>query len=516
MSRPENPVRERFEALAGPPDGDWWDVTRRVKRRTRRVAALVAVALVALLATGFGIGGTVIGLFDVHGKHIPLSSLSERDREMLVTSMCPHQEFRTAPGRAPKPTCREGEPGIEEIANDGSQAHYRIRYPWGLTCVASGPVGGRHNPAFGDSIIANLGCNAGAPGHKLVPTPARPITVDASFGSSVQRPHLRLLRLSGLAGQGVVSVGLVRKVGQPQKVSVRDNAYVFRSIPDLPWIAVAAYDRNGRQVYREALPPGVGRLPSRLESPPTKSSVWSPGPPKRPDEAPLQHSSNTDVIADVYRNGVVRLRFKSTSTEAYRRLVRTSHKSRDTAGVGCLKAAFGGGHWETIGGGANAHVGRTMGARIANYGAAIGGMPSPPFDACEISGTYGRYWNDEEGTHELVEVPFTAVGRRLLDERATARDLAYLVRSKKMHAIRLAVHRGGAAPSASELARIFGSRILPLASREGTAPNGKVGVWSDGKLIVATEQTPAGRRLYVTIDSLRIGPNNIRDLSFVY
>jgi hypothetical protein len=53
-------------------------------------------------------------------------------------------------------------------------------------------------------------------------------------------------------------------------------------------------------------------------------------------------------------------------------------------------------------------------------------------------------------------------------------------------------------------------------SRGGTAPNGKVGVWSDGKLIVASELTPGGRRLYVTIDALRIGANDIRDLSFVY
>lgn len=514
MSRPESPVRERFEALAGPPDGDWRDVTRRVKRRTRRVAALVAVALVALVATGFGIGGTVIGLFDVHGKRVPLSSLSERDREMLVTSMCPHPEFRSAPGRAPKPACREGEPTIEEIARDGSQAHYRIRYPWGLTCVASGPVGGRHDATFGDSKIATLGCNAGAPGHKLVPTPKRPITVDASLGSSAKNPRVRLLRLSGLAGRGVTSVGLVAKGGSPLKTPVRGNAYSFGSIPDRPWVAVAAYDRGGTEVYRDPLP-GVGRPVPPLTSHPAKSSVWSPGPPKRPDEAPLQHASTADAIADVYRNGVVLLRFTSPSSEAYRRLVRTSRKSSNTAGVDCLKAAFGGGRWETIGGGASAHVGRTMGAHIANVGA-MGGMPSPPFDVCQISGTYGRYWNDEEGTHELVEVPFTAIGRRLLDERATARDLAYLVRSKKMHELRLAIHRGEPAPPANELARMFGSRIVPLTSREGTAPNGKVGVWSDGKLIVATEQTPAGRRLYVTIDALRIGPNDIRDLSFVY
>ena len=514
MSRPESPVRERFEQLAGPADGDWRDVTRRVKRRTRRVAALVAVALVALVATGFGIGGTVIGLFDVHGKRIPLSSLSERDRETLVTSMCPHPEFRTAPGRAPKPACREGEPSVEEIADDGSQAHYRIRYPWGLTCVASGPVGGRHDPTFGDSMISTLGCNAGAAGHKLVPTPKRPITVDASLGSSAKNPRLRLHRLSGLAGGGVASVGLVAKAGPPLKTPVRGNAYSFGSIPDRPWVAVAAYDRGGTEVYREPLP-GVGRPAPALTSPPAKSSVWSPGPPKRPDEAPLQHASTTDAVADVYRNGVVLLRFRSTSSEAYRRLVRTSRKSSNTAGVDCLKLAFGGGRWETIGGGANAHVGRTMGAHIANVGA-MGGMPSPPFDVCQISGTYGRYWNDEEGTHELVEVPFTPIGRRYLAERATARDLAYFLRTKKLMAIRRAIHRGEVAPSADELARIFDQRVVPLANRNAVAPVGKIGVWTNGRLIVASEVTPAGRRLYVTARDVLIGVSNIRGLSLTF
>jgi hypothetical protein len=143
-------------------------------------------------------------------------------------------------------------------------------------------------------------------------------------------------------------------------------------------------------------------------------------------------------------------------------------------------------------------------------------MPSPPFDLCQVSGTYGRYWNDEEGPHEIVEVPFTAIGRRYLGERATARDLAYFVRTKKLHRIRLAIHRGEAGPTAEELARIFGPRVVPLASRQASAPPGKVGVWTDGKIIVASELTPGGRRLYVTVRDVFIGANNIRDLSLTF
>jgi hypothetical protein len=506
-------LRERFEALTGPADGDWSDVRRRVRRRTGKVVVAAAALLVALGAAGLAVGGEVIGLFDVDGTRIPLYSLSQRDQELLVTSMCPHPEIRADPGNTPKAFCREGNPTIEEIANDGLQAHYRIRYPWGLTCVASGPVGGWHDPTLGDSRITSLGCNAGAPGHRLVPTPKRPITVDASFRSSAQDPRIRLFRLSGLAGRGVTSVGLVVKSGPPLRTRIRGHAYSFGSIPARPWIAVVAYDREGTEVYREPLL-GVGRRAPISRSLPTKGSVWSPGPPKRPNEPPLQHAATPAAVADVYRNGVVEVRFTSTSSEAYGRLVRSSRASSDTAGVGCLKVAFGGGRWKSIGGGANAHVGRTMGARLGN--SPIGGMPSPPFDVCEISGTYGRYWNDEEGPHELVEVPFTAIGRRYLDERATGRDLAYFLRTKKLMAIRRAIHRGEPAPSAEELARIFGERVVPLASRKASAPAGKIGVWTNGRLIVASELTPAGRRLYVTARDVFIGANNIRGLSLTF
>jgi hypothetical protein len=58
--------------------------------------------------------------------------------------------------------------------------------------------------------------------------------------------------------------------------------------------------------------------------------------------------------------------------------------------------------------------------------------------------------------------------------------------------------------------------VVPLASRQGTGPNGKVGVWTDGKLIVASERTPSGRRLYLTLDGVRVGQNNLRDLAFVF
>jgi hypothetical protein len=510
----DGPLRERFAALGGPGDGDWGDVRRRVRRRGRRLAVLAAATIVALVAAGFGIGGDVIGLFAEHGKRVALSSFTARDRELLVESLCPRLAFAQRAGAPTQTICRDGAPTVEEIANDGVRVHWRVRYPWGVTCLASGPVGGYHDPNRGDYKIGTLGCNVGAPTRKLVPTPTRPITVDAAMGASVRHPHIRLLHVDGLAGRGVATVGLVPKTGSPLTTRVRGSAYSFRSIPDRQWVAITAYDAGGTEVYREPLA-GVGRAAPPLTAPSAKSSVWAPGPPARPSEQPLQHAATADAVVDVYRNGVVELRFTSTAGEAYRRLVRTSRYSSGTAGIDCFTVAFGAGRWETLGGGSNARVGQKMGARLRNVGA-LGGMPSPPFDACQVSGTYGRYWNDEEGTHELVEVPFNAIGRRYLDERATARDLAYFVRTRKLHRIRLAIHRGEQGPSADELARLFGPRVVPLASRNGTVPEGKVGVWTDGKIIVASELTPAGRRLYVTVRGVLIGANNIRDLSFPF
>ena len=85
-----------------------------------------------------------------------------------------------------------------------------------------------------------------------------------------------------------------------------------------------------------------------------------------------------------------------------------------------------------------------------------------------------------------------------------------------MMAIRRAIHRGEPAPSADELARTFGQRVVPLASKNAVAPVGDVGVWTNGRLIVASELTPEGRRLYVTARDVFIGANNIRGLSLAF
>lgn len=239
-----------------------------------------------------------------------------------------------------------------------------------------------------------------------------------------------------------------------------------------------------------------------------------PTPKPSPAGPPVQHATTRAASIDVYRNGTVTLQFTSASGDLYRRLA-AAEVGPEGLTIACEKVSFGGDRWRGVAGRiGNASLAPRMLARIHNP--VQGPSVPPPFDYCELGGTYGRYWNDEEGPHELVELPFTAMGRRYLDERATARDLAYFVRTKRLHRIRLAIHRGERGPSAQELARIFGPRLVPLASHDSTAPRGKVGLWTDGKLIVASELTPSGRRLYVTVRGTRIGATNIRDLAFPF
>jgi hypothetical protein len=235
---------------------------------------LVAAIAVALVVTGFGIGGQILGLFDDHGVPVPLSRLSERDRQLAVFSLCRHIELVSRPGRAPVERCRDGVPKVKEIANDGTTFYWKLTYRDGFTCLASGPVRGFRDPNRGDFKIGMLGCNVGAPTQSVVPTPKRPITTDVALELKRDETRARIERASGLAGAGIASVGLVAKDGSVLKTQVKGRTYDFgRGIPVRDWIAIAAYDSGGQEVYRE---------PVSVAPPPQPSHPSAPSPPVPP------------------------------------------------------------------------------------------------------------------------------------------------------------------------------------------------------------------------------------------
>ena len=75
-----------------------------------------------------------------------------------------------------------------------------------------------------------------------------------------------------------------------------------------------------------------------------------------------------------------------------------------------------------------------------------------PFDGCSATGKYGHTWKDAHGTHDLVEIPLTAKGRRFFAERAVARDVACLARASVFKAVRYAQRPFTSAPAAEYLA----------------------------------------------------------------
>jgi hypothetical protein len=86
-----------------------------------------------------------------------------------------------------------------------------------------------------------------------------------------------------------------------------------------------------------------------------------------------------------------------------------------------------------------------------------------------------------------------------------------------MKEIRHDLKGGATAPRAVAIAARFPTRVTALRHRGDIPPAGSVGVWSDRReTIVVEERADDGRRLYVTLDRGRIGPNNVHSLAFVF
>jgi hypothetical protein len=516
MRRP-NSVNEALERLVGSFDGEqseWDDVLERAGHRPSRrrlVPALLAASALLLaviaLVPPFGLAGRVVGLFRDEGKPVPVASLTRDDRASIVFSFCSRLELVTRPGKAPEKRCRDGEPMIEEIANNGMRLYWKITYPDGRTCLASGSVRGYRQYGGGRSHIGTIGCG----GRGLFPTTKQPITTDAAaMGFSRGDTRAKLVRLSGLAGEGVATVGLIEEDGDVLKEPVEGRTYDFGRPPDRPWTAVAAFDDSGKEVYRESLRLDVPRLPPRDAARPRRPPPI-PLPPL-PKESPLQHAEVPEATVDVYRSGLVDVRFTSTTSRAHRLLRPRSVDPRIP--VSCFNLAYGAGQWATIGSGSYGSFGRTMRAEV--IGGVRQGAASPPFDACSAAGRYGRRWNDARGMHDPLEIAFTPLGRRFFAQQAAARDLSLFMRTPEIRAVRKAMLQKGGIPSSAQIARQFPSRVVALTRRGGVPPAPNIGVWSNGKnQILAVRQAEDGRRMFVTLRSGRFGPHNLAPLGFL-
>jgi hypothetical protein len=515
---PRDVLERLVEPFDDEPD-DWAGVleraeARRALRRRFPRALVLAVALLALalaLAAPFGLAGRVIGLFKEGGKPVPVASLSPADRGALILSMCSQVELVTPAGKAPQKRCPDSDPEITEIANNGTRLYWKVVFANGTECLASGTVRGYREHGGGRSHVGMMGC---ARNSDLVPSPERPITVEAPISIGVGDSRAHLFRASGLAGEGVASVGLVEKDGDVLKTDVEGRTYDFERPPDREWDSIAAYDAAGKEVYRESL-----HLDFPIRSPIPRGPVKQPRPkplPPLPKKRPVQHGEAPGATLDVYRFGLVAVHLAKDGGPY--RLLR-SRKGDRRVSVSCAEVAYGAGRWETLGAGTTASFGPEIQAFVGSRSPVQPGgeMPRQPFDVCSMRGTYGLRWNDARGMHDAVEIPFTPLGRRYFDELAVAQDLALFVRTPQMRAVRKGMVRGRV-PTGAHIAALFPARVVGLAARTDATDPENIAIWTNRKnLIVISRRAQDGRRLYVTLrDSGVFGPNNLAGLKHLY
>ena len=500
-------LRDRFaRVVRASDDSDWGDVRRRaadrLRRQSRRAALAGALLLIVVATPAFAVSDRIVGLFG-EGKPVPQAALPPDERERLSMLHCVNVEFATKQGQAPRKRCEEGRPRITEIARNEDRFYWKLSYPDGTVCLAEGVAPLRKaNRVDTNGRVGLIKCPAD------VPSPERPITTDVVVEATREQPQPYLWRVSGLAGEGITSVALVAADGATLERAVEGHIYAFEKIPPKKWVALAAFDADGDQVYRERLPVSRAVVSSRgalvRSKPPT---------PPRPAAGarPLQHAEVRGARADVYRSGLVVVRVTAPGAQAHRLSKATS------VSVSCSRLAYGAGKWAMIVSGAPAaFADAEIRAMLHEPGVASHARAQRRFDACSVRGTSGRRWNGGRAMHDPVEIPFSALGRRFFDEQAIARDLAFFVRSPKMRAVRLAMKRGEEAPSSQELTQRFPSRVVTLTRAGDVPPRGKIGVWANKRDLVVSERTAAGRRLFVKIRAGRIAATNIGELALVF
>jgi hypothetical protein len=188
-------------------------------------------------------------------------------------------------------------------------------------------------------------------------------------------------------------------------------------------------------------------------------------------------------------------------------------------GPGCVKARLVNGEWRADDLGTMTAYARRIQVDFAAMSVPPPGAGNPPFrapyDGCEIGGFYGHRWNDAWGTRDAVEVWLTPRGRHFFNDRAAARDLAYFVRSGRMHKIRISANPR---PGLEWFLRRYPRRVVQMTSASGRVPQHVIGFWIGPRTIVFTTTSPTGRRLFVVAKrgTFKLPENNLGDVAYVF
>jgi hypothetical protein len=209
-------------------------------------------------------------------------------------------------------------------------------------------------------------------------------------------------------------------------------------------------------------------------------------PPKAPSQ-PIQHGTAGGFTVAVGHNGAVQFT-QTAATAALQRL--TGH----SVSYSCFRLTREFGIFGTRGLGQEARF-------AARVGFALNGVGTP-VDGCDIEGAAGHLWPDPTGGHSAAEIPLTAAGRSFFADRAAARELALLVRSKRVHTIR----RDPPSQAARELKNAYG----PSLERAG------IRISTNGANLLFTIHSTTGKTFTVRVRHGRIAQQNLRPYAFVF
>jgi hypothetical protein len=482
-------LEERLGALVGTGREDWKDVRRRARahgyRRTHYVwiaAALATAALAVAAAPPLVAGRSVLDLFrDPDEPALPRTFVDP------ITRLSFDRKY--------------GDWSLHEVADDGRTTFYSLRNADGeVVCVMQGRTD--WNTAGWRQPFGVMAC--GNPGTML--STARPLFYQVAIQQTLGNEP-RPWRVTGVAAEGVETIVLTGGGGERMEFPVEDHAFTITEFPQRPeTIQVLALDGDENVLHREPLE-GFGHVPDLppTPSPPLPSGLQRPAArplEPGPGERPIQQARARGAEVRVYRDGFVSFRMARRSSAT--RLVTTNFT--------CLRYTEidGETHPVWMGGSGNlAPDGTWLKARPFDP------LVDPPYDGCEVHGDFGRHWNDPRGVRSPVEVPLTDRGKAYFDERAGARDLALFVRSPRISDFRRTLREdaSGSLPSAGVIRRGLPGRVVALALPEAAPGSGRIGIWSEGSRLVASTQTPAGKRLFVELESGRIVRHNLGDLA---
>lgn len=484
---------------------DWEDVRRRARGGRTRVSLLAGAAVVCLVvgvAAGFGVGPGLWHL--VAGTPVSPSRLSPEEQRLFASMSSGKPVLRTEPN-PPALKRLNGKVSIRLLATRGGRSFYVIDVhgPRVRQCFA---IGRASRP----ELFQGFSCSFG---HDF-PSRQRPIE-DYSAYSSGRGGDVHIARLEGFAADAVAKVGLLDEDGKlVAPVPVVDNTYLrMRGFPAGRLEAIVAYDRAGNQVFCQDLARPLTRPcgPTGIRPTPQRTGPVLPPRPSTALGRHLQHGTSRGVRVDVYARGTAIFDLQAIDPEGLRLLTGPGRP-----GVSCLRARFYQGQWLV-----------DENTTVTSFDSKLrwdGGRPlsgdqfphqvPPPYAGCELVGYYGHRWNDAYGTRAVVEIPLTAEGRHFFNDRATARDLAYFVRSGRVQKIRLSADPR---PGLEAFVHRFPKRVLELSSG-ATAPEHTIGFSIRDRTITFTATSSTGRRFFVVAKrgTLKLPEKNLGDLAFVF